>query len=110
VIGHPVIRAWYERHEASPGRPSIDDSRVRDLVERIAPGVVLVDLGGSDHLNLRLGDSNVVLRVNEPFVSRRQIVGGQLLRRASQRPAPRSPSPSSVRLGPSCNAARSGRS
>ena len=81
MIGHPVLRAWYERHQVPRGRPSIDDPHVRALVEGIAPGAVPVDLGGSDHLNLRLGDSEVVLRVNKPFVSRRQIIGGQLLRR-----------------------------
>ncbi|MGI8591879.1 MAG: phosphotransferase [Nakamurella sp.] len=81
MIGHPVIRAWYERHQVPAGRPSIDDPHVQGLVDRIAPGAVPTDLGGSDSLNLRLGDSDVVLRVNKPFVSRRQIVAGQVLRR-----------------------------
>ena len=81
MIGQPVVRGWYERHRLSPGRPSIDDPRVRTLIERIAPGTVPTDLGGADHLNLRLGDSDVVLRVNKPFVTRGQIIGGQELRR-----------------------------
>jgi Ser/Thr protein kinase RdoA (MazF antagonist) len=55
------------------------DPGVSELVARLAHGTMPVDLGGSDSLNLLLGD--LVLRVNKPFVSRRHILADQELRR-----------------------------
>ncbi|HEY3606481.1 MAG TPA: phosphotransferase [Pseudonocardiaceae bacterium] len=81
VIGHPVQRAWYTRHGHRPGRPTVADPGVGELVARLAPGTGLVDLGGSDSLNLLLDDLGIVLRVNKPFVSRRHILADQELRR-----------------------------
>jgi len=66
------------------------DPGVPELVARLAPGASVVDLGGSDSLNLLLTDlgtwagrlgKSVVLRVNKPFVTRQRILGDQKLRR-----------------------------
>jgi Ser/Thr protein kinase RdoA (MazF antagonist) len=59
----------------------VADPGVGELIARLAPGTRVVDLGGSDSLNLLLDDLGVVLRVNKPFVSRRHILADQELRK-----------------------------
>lgn len=81
VIGHPVVRGWYERHSVAPGRARVDDEDVRQLLSQVAPSTTWVDLGGEDSLNLLLEGQDVVFRVRRPFVSRRRLLGEQLLKR-----------------------------
>ena len=80
MIGHPVRRRWYERHALPPGRPDVADDAVRNLISRVAPDTDVVDLGGSDSLNLHLVDLDQVLRINKPFISRHRIHSDQVLR------------------------------
>lgn len=82
MIGHPVVRAWYARHDVPEGRARLDDIDVQRLVERLAPGSEVVDLGGEDNLNLFIVSANVVLRVHKPPVSRRRLLEEHALRSA----------------------------
>jgi Ser/Thr protein kinase RdoA (MazF antagonist) len=57
----------------------VDDPAVLKLLDKVAPGVAVSDLGGGNGLNLLLGD-DLVLRVHKPFISRTRLVGERELR------------------------------
>ncbi|MGC4193114.1 MAG: phosphotransferase [Thermomicrobiales bacterium] len=75
------LRTGWTDDPNDPGRLSPEDTRVRALIERIAPGETATDLGGSFSLNLHLIPSNRVLRVHRRFVSRTRLLAEQALRR-----------------------------
>lgn len=76
----PSLRDWWSDDPADPGRLPAEDPRVRDLLDRIAPGETIEDLGGAFSLNLRLTPSDRVLRVHRPMISRRRLRAEQHLR------------------------------
>jgi len=80
VIGHPVIRAWYDRHHAAEGRAPLGDEDVQHLLSQIAPGSPVTDLGGEDSLNLRLDTTGLVLRVHKPPMTSRRLNAEHQLR------------------------------
>jgi hypothetical protein len=70
------MRAWW----ADFDRPSAGEPGVRGLVDAVAPGSTALDLGGCLSLNLWLRPADLVLRVHQPFVSRRRLLALQELR------------------------------
>jgi len=76
----PSLRDWWTGDTTDPGRLPPEDPRVRDLLDRIAPGETIEDLGGAFSLNLRLTPSDRVLRVHRPMISRRRLRAEQHLR------------------------------
>ncbi|CAN5322168.1 hypothetical protein BH09ACT9_BH09ACT9_35810 [soil metagenome] len=80
MIGHPVVRAWYARHNAPEGRPPLGDDSVQHLLTQIAPGSPLTDLGGEDSLNIRLDTAGLVLRVHKPPMTKRRLDAEHQLR------------------------------
>ncbi|WP_169512993.1 phosphotransferase [Actinopolymorpha alba] len=71
------LRTWW----ADFNRPSASADNVRHLIEAVAPGATATDLGGCLSLNLLLRPINLVVRVHQPFVSRRRLLALQQLRR-----------------------------
>lgn len=71
---------WFDL-PSEPGRLPVDDPDVRRLAEAVAPGSRVTDLGGTMSLNLRLEPADLVLRVHQPFVTRRRMDAVQEVRR-----------------------------
>ena len=67
------LRSWFTHDPTQPGRLSADDPEVQRLIQQIAPGSHATELGGWVSLNLHLEASGLVLRVHQPFVSRRRV-------------------------------------
>jgi Ser/Thr protein kinase RdoA (MazF antagonist) len=65
---------------------------VQGLIAAIRPTSQPVDLGGVMSLNVRLGD-DLVLRVHQPFVSRRRLLALQRVRHYLARQGARVPTP-----------------
>ena len=78
---HPRLRGWWRDDPAAPGRASLDDPDVRQLVTAIAPDARVTDLGGVMSLNARLEPAGLVLRIHRPFVSQRRLLAVQEVRR-----------------------------
>jgi Ser/Thr protein kinase RdoA (MazF antagonist) len=76
----PHMLAWRE-DPADPDRPELGNPDVRRLVAEIAPGATATDLGGAFSLNARLEPAGLVLRVHQPFVTRRRLEAQQEVRR-----------------------------
>jgi len=72
---------WWIDDPANPGRASMYNPAVQRLAAEVAPGCDMVDLGGTMSLNLRLDPAGLVLRVHQPFVSRRRLLALQAVRR-----------------------------
>jgi Ser/Thr protein kinase RdoA (MazF antagonist) len=71
------MQTWWAAFERpSPSRPAI-----RRLIEEVAPGTAVSDLGGCLSLNLWLQSADLVLRVHQPFVSRARVLALRDLRR-----------------------------
>ncbi|MBE1609982.1 phosphotransferase [Actinopolymorpha pittospori] len=70
------MRAWW----ADFDRPTAGQPGVRGLVEVVARGSTVTDLGGCLSLNLWLRPVDLVLRVHQPFVSHRRLLALQSLR------------------------------
>jgi Ser/Thr protein kinase RdoA (MazF antagonist) len=79
---HSRLRAWWTDDPADPGRTVLDDPDVQKLVAAISPESRATDLGGVMSLNVRLDAAGLVLRVHQPFVSRRRLLALQEVRRA----------------------------
>lgn len=77
---HPRLLRWWWDDPLDPGRMRPGAPEVRALIERFAPGSSVVDLGGAMSLNLRLDETDRVLRVHQPFVSRSRLLALQDLR------------------------------
>lgn len=77
---YPRLMSLWHDDPSHPGRMLITDPRVLDLIETLAPGSKATDLGGSMNLNVKLDPSGVVLRVHQPFVSRRRLLGLQAMK------------------------------
>ena len=58
-----------------------DDPDVARLVDEVAPGSPVSDLGGCTSLNLHLHSAGLVLRVHQPFVTRARVRGLREVRR-----------------------------
>lgn len=78
--GHARLRSYFTYNPADPGRVAPTDPCVVALVDRLAPGSRVRDLGGDVSLNLLLEPADLVLRVHQPFVSRRRVFAVQHLR------------------------------
>lgn len=92
---------WVDDGPLGPGRLPPDDPEVRALVADIAGDIPVVDLGGTMSLNLHLASVGLVLRVHQPFVTRRRILALREVRRSLglkglRVPEPRSSGPSDV--------------
>lgn len=76
---YPHMLAWKE-DPSDPDRPTLDNPAVRRLVAEIAPGSTATDLGGAFSLNVRLEPAGLVLRVHQPFMTRRRLTAQQEVR------------------------------
>jgi hypothetical protein len=76
----PPLMAMWRDDPSDPGRLTADDPRVRRLIDRIAPGSVVTDLGGTYSLNVLLEPAGLVLRVHQSFVSRARLLAVQELK------------------------------
>jgi Ser/Thr protein kinase RdoA (MazF antagonist) len=77
---HLRLLGWWKDDPADPDRPSLDNPDVRRLIAAIAPGSQATDLGGAMSLNARLAPAELVLRVQQSFVSRRRLFAVQEVR------------------------------
>jgi len=65
---------------SDPDRPTLETPAVRRLVQALSPAWQATDLGGAMSLNVLLDAEGLVLRVHQPFVSRRRLLALQRLR------------------------------
>jgi Ser/Thr protein kinase RdoA (MazF antagonist) len=72
--------AWWVDDPENPGRASLSNHAVQCVAVELAPGCRLTDLGGTMSLNVRLDPAGLVLRVHQPFVSRRRLLAVQAVR------------------------------
>jgi Ser/Thr protein kinase RdoA (MazF antagonist) len=79
---HPRLLEWWTDDPADPDRMSLSDPDVQQLVAVISPESHATDLGGVMSLNVRLDAARLVLRVHQPFVSRRRLLALQQVRRS----------------------------
>lgn len=78
---HPRrLLEWWTDDPANPGRATLANPAVQQLAAAIAPGGVATDLGGTMSLNVRIEPAGLVLRVHEPFESRRRLLAVQAVR------------------------------
>lgn len=77
----PRMRSWGADDSSDHGRLTPDHPAVRQLLAEIDPNAHVSNLGGTMSLNLRLEPNGLVLRVHQPFVSHRRVVGLQRVRR-----------------------------
>lgn len=73
---------WREDGPLGPGRLSTDDPELSALVNKLGGDAPVVDLGGTMSVNLHLVTAGLVLRVHQPFVSRRRVLTLRELRQA----------------------------
>lgn len=78
---HPRLLEWWTDDPADPGRTSLDDPDVQQLIAAISPESRANDLGGVMSLNVRLNAAGLVLRIHQPFVSRQRLLAVQNVRR-----------------------------
>jgi Ser/Thr protein kinase RdoA (MazF antagonist) len=71
------MRTWW----ADFDRPLPTEPDVRAVIQEVAPGTDVTDLGGCLSLNLWLHSANLVLRVHQPFMSRWRVLALRELRR-----------------------------
>jgi len=81
----PRLRTWWTDDPADPDRTSLSDPDVQRLIAAISPASHATDLGGVMSLNVRLDAAGLVLRVHQPFVSRRRLLALQQVRRTLAR-------------------------
>jgi Ser/Thr protein kinase RdoA (MazF antagonist) len=81
-LTHPHLLEWWTDDPASPDRPSLNAPGVQQLIAAISPASHATDLGGVMSLNVRLDAAGLVLRVHQPFVSRRRLLALQKVRRS----------------------------
>ncbi|MGH2442125.1 MAG: phosphotransferase enzyme family protein [Chloroflexota bacterium] len=84
-IEHPRLRSWWASDTADHGRLSSDDPAVRRLLTVIDPAASASNLGGTMSLNLHVKPRGLVLRVHQPFVSRRRVIALQRVRQSLAR-------------------------
>jgi hypothetical protein len=78
---HPRLLQWWKDNPSDPDRPSLNNPDVQRLISAISPGAHGTDLVGVMSLNVRLDLTGLVLRVHQPFVSRRRVLAVQEVRR-----------------------------
>jgi hypothetical protein len=78
---HPRLLEWWRDDPADPARPTLNNRDVQRLAAEIDPGSRITDLGGAMSLNAHLDSAGLVLRVHQPFVSRRRVLALQEARR-----------------------------
>ncbi len=64
-LTHPRLREWWTDDPVDPGRMSLNDPGVQQLVTAISPESHTTDLGGVMSLNVRLDAAGLVLRVHQ---------------------------------------------
>ncbi|MDP9350969.1 MAG: hypothetical protein M3P51_05450, partial [Chloroflexota bacterium] len=77
---NPHMLAW-RQDPSDPDRPFLSNPDVQRLILEIAPDSRATDLGGTFSLNVGLSPAGLVLRVHQPFVSRRRLLAVQQVRR-----------------------------
>jgi Ser/Thr protein kinase RdoA (MazF antagonist) len=80
AAGNRRLEAWWIDDPLNPGRASLSHPALQRLVDDIDPGCRITDLGGVMSLNVRLEPAGLVLRVQQPFVSRRRLLALQVVR------------------------------
>ena len=80
-VDHPRLLAWWTDDPADPDRPLLDQADIQRLAAAISPASRATDLGGVMSLNVGLDAAGLVLRVHQPFVSRRRLLALQQVRR-----------------------------
>jgi Ser/Thr protein kinase RdoA (MazF antagonist) len=78
---HPRLLDWWTDDPADPDRVLLDNPDVQRLAAAISPESHATDLGGVMSLNVRLDAAGLVLRVHQPFASRRRLLALQQVRR-----------------------------
>lgn len=77
---YPRLLAWWQDDPLDPDRPTLNNPDVRRLINAIDPHAQATDLGGVMSLNVRLQPADLVLRVHQPWVSRRRLLALQQVR------------------------------
>jgi Ser/Thr protein kinase RdoA (MazF antagonist) len=77
---NPFMLAWRE-DPSDPDRTVLGNPDVQRLSAEIAPGSTATDLGGAFSLNLRLEPAGLVLRLHQPFMTKRRLAAQQEVRR-----------------------------
>jgi Ser/Thr protein kinase RdoA (MazF antagonist) len=77
----PRLSAWWLDDPANPGRATMRNPAVQRLRRAVAPHNQATDLGGTMSLNVRLEPASLILRVHQPFISRRRLLALQAVRR-----------------------------
>ncbi|MGI8404046.1 MAG: phosphotransferase [Thermomicrobiales bacterium] len=77
---NPYMLAWRE-DPSDPDRLLLINPDVQRLGAEIAPSSTLTDLGGAFSLNVLLDPAGLVLRVHQPFVTKRRLEAQQAVRR-----------------------------
>lgn len=77
---YPHMLAWRE-DPSDPDRPVLSHPDVQRLAAEIAPTSTATDLGGAFSLNVLLASAGLVLRVHQPFMTRRRLEAQQEVRR-----------------------------
>jgi Ser/Thr protein kinase RdoA (MazF antagonist) len=80
AIQHRRLVNWWIDDPLNPGRADLSHPAVRQLITEIAPGSRISDLGGTMSLNVRIEPKELVLRVQQPFVSRQRLRALQAIR------------------------------
>jgi hypothetical protein len=78
---HPRLLEWWMDDPSNPGRMLLNDPDVQKLITEISPKSKANDHGGFMSLNVRMELADLVLRIHQPFVSRRRLLAIQELRR-----------------------------
>ena len=78
---HKHLLAYWKDDPLNPGRATLNNPDVQRLVMSVCPDCQSTDLGGVMSLNVKLDPVGWVLRVHQPFVSRRRLHAVQAVRR-----------------------------
>jgi Ser/Thr protein kinase RdoA (MazF antagonist) len=79
-FGARRLTRWWTDVPSNPGRASLTNLHVQRLLGEICPECNATDLGGTMSLNVRIEPLGLVLRVHQPFVSRRRLLAVQEVR------------------------------
>jgi Ser/Thr protein kinase RdoA (MazF antagonist) len=80
IFNKSRLLQWWKDDPNDPGRMLLNDPGVQNLVNKICPDSKASDLGGTMSLNVMIESCDKVLRIHQPFVSRRRLLAIQELR------------------------------
>jgi Ser/Thr protein kinase RdoA (MazF antagonist) len=79
-MNHSRLIRWWTDDPLDPGRLTMNDQDVRNLVKQISPDSTVTDLGGTMSLNVKIEPDNFVLRIHQPFMTRQRLLAVQDVR------------------------------